>query len=287
MALILSGLVARDFYTGKLIERVKALKTKPILAILQIGNKEESNIYIEQKKKFGESIGVNVKHICFDENVSLDVLKKEINKLNVDKKVNGIILQLPTPPNFDFQSAINIIDPKKDVDGLTVTQRDLLFAGKNCFVPATAQGILSLLNFYNISVSSLKVAVLGRSRLVGTPIAQVLKNSGAIVTVCHSKTENTKKITKTSDLIIVAVGNIHMVDASYISSGQVIIDVGINTIAGSHLEDEMPYKKISGDVAFEAVLPKVSAISPVPGGVGPMTVLSLFENVVSAREKML
>lgn len=287
MALILDGRKARDFYTEKLSDRILALKNKPVLAILQIGNKQESNIYIEQKKKFGEKIGVHVVHICLPENISIDEVKREIYRLNTDNRVNGIILQLPTPEGFDLNAALNTVEPNKDVDGLSDIQRNLLTEKKDCFIPATAQGIVSLLNFYNIPVKGRRIVVLGRSRLVGTPVAQMFRNMGADVTVCHSKTTNTKEITKKADIIIVAVGKIHLVDASYISHGQVIIDVGINTVTGSHLEEEMPNKKVSGDVDFEIVLPRVSAISPVPGGVGPMTVLSLFENVVRSKEKML
>lgn len=274
MPLILDGKVARDFYKKALIERVAKLSLVPTLSIIQIGDNKESSIYIEQKKKFGLSIGVKVSHIHLPKAVSFDEIKKTIQSLNSDREVSGIIIQSPVPAHLDFIKLVNLIDPKKDVDGLTDENQKLLVEGKPRFIPATARGVMLLLDFYKIPVSGKKVTVIGRSRLVGGPIAKVMEMKGANVTVCHSKTPNTAEITRQSDIVITAVGKPEFIDHSYIKKGGVIIDVGISGLIG--------ISGLKGDVNFADVSTVVSAISPVPGGVGPMTVLSLFDNLVSA-----
>ncbi|HUD04100.1 MAG TPA: bifunctional 5,10-methylenetetrahydrofolate dehydrogenase/5,10-methenyltetrahydrofolate cyclohydrolase [Candidatus Paceibacterota bacterium] len=284
---ILDGKTARDFYTEKLREKISRHGMPISLAIIQVGKNEESSAYIRQKKKFGLSLGIEVKHILLPDNISFVDLEKEISTLNSDKKVNGIIVQLPLPPHLEKLSVINLITPEKDVDGLTETSRKKMMHGDiTGFVPATARGISSLLDFYHISVAGKKVAMLGRSMLVGEPTARLLKASGASVTVCHSETLHTRDITKASDIIIVAIGKPELIDDTYVGTNMpTVIDVGINTIAGEKLEEEIGGRKIVGDVAFEKVKDKVAAISPVPGGVGPMTVLCLFENVVEAAKR--
>ncbi len=265
--LILDGKKARDFYTDRLAAKIRALGFSPLLAIIQVGDNPSSTSYINQKKKFGEKIGATIEHVKFPNDVSFEEIKNRIFILNGDKNVNGIIIQLPLPANLDKKTLINLISPKKDVDGLTENSK---------FIPATAKGVKSLLDFYKISVKGKKVAVLGRSILVGTPTAKLMENSGALVSVCHSKTENTRKVTRNSDIIIVAVGKARLVDETYIGKNKpVVVDVGISDYEG----------RLSGDVDFEKVKTLISAITPVPGGVGPMTVLSLFENLVLAAEK--
>jgi methylenetetrahydrofolate dehydrogenase (NADP+)/methenyltetrahydrofolate cyclohydrolase len=266
MTQILDGKVARDFYKKALIERVGKLSFVPTLSIIQIGDNKESSIYINQKKKFGESIGVNVSHIHLSENISFEEVSEIIKKENLKKEVSGIIVQLPLPKHLDLIKIINLIDPKKDVDGLTDENQKLLAENKPEFVPATALGVILLLDFYKILISGNKIAVLGRSRLVGSPVAQILKFRGAEVTICHSKTPNTREITNDSDIIISAVGKPNLIDFSYIKNGSVVVDIG-------------------GDVNFASVSAIVSAITPFPGGVGPMTVLSLFVNLIEATEK--
>jgi len=263
MTQILDGKVARDFYKKTLMERVGKLSFIPTLSIIQIGDNKESAIYINQKKKFGESIGVNVSHIHLSENSSFEEISEIIKKENLKKEVLGIIIQSPVPKHLDFIQLVNLIDPKRDVDGLTDENQKLLAEGNSRFISATARGVVLLLDFYKISLQGKSVAVLGRSRLVGNPMAVILKTRGANVEVCHSKTTNTKEITNKSDIVISAVGKPNLIDSSYVKDGAIIIDIG-------------------GDVNFADVSKKASAITPFPGGVGPMTVLSLFDNLTSA-----
>jgi methylenetetrahydrofolate dehydrogenase (NADP+)/methenyltetrahydrofolate cyclohydrolase len=284
MPLILDGRKARDFYKTKLVERVKALNLKPLLAIIQIGDNPESSIYIEQKKKFAHTIGVDVEHIKFLETATQEEVAEKIVTLNDRKDVLGIIIQLPLPAHLDKLALINTINPEKDVDGLTDENQDLLEKGSPRFIPATARGVAFLLDYYHIEVKGMKVAVLGRSRLVGHPLALLLKIKSAIVTVCHSQTSNTKEVTQGSDLVVVAIGRPEYVDETFIKRGAIVVDVGINSVLGQKLDEEIPKRKIVGDVKFKTVSTLALAISPVPGGVGPMTVLSLFDNLVLSAE---
>jgi methylenetetrahydrofolate dehydrogenase (NADP+)/methenyltetrahydrofolate cyclohydrolase len=285
--LILDGKVARDSFKKALISRVKALSVAPKLALIQVGNNKESAIYIEQKKKFANSIGALVEHIHFPENATFDHIKDTISKLNSDAQIHGIIIQLPLSAHLDKLALMNLIDPKKDVDGLTDYNQKLLESGKPNFIPATAKGIGMLLDFYNIHVSGKKVTVLGRSRLVGHPTAMLMASRGASVTVCHSGTKNTATIAKQADILIVAIGKPELIDASYVKQGAIVIDVGINSVAGEKFEEEIPRRKVAGDVNFKSVSGICSALTPVPGGIGPMTVLSLFDNLVVSAENSL
>jgi len=265
--LLLDGKVARDFYAQILSAKIRTLGFSPTLAIIQVGDNPSSTTYIKQKKNFAEKIGATVEHIQFSADVSFEEIKTKIHLLNGNSHIHGIIVQLPLSENLDKMSVINLILPSKDVDGLAKNTK---------FVPATARGIKALLDFYHIEVAGKKVAMLGRSTLVGAPTAYLLENSGACVIVCHSKTTDTRDITRDSDIIVVAIGKSKLIDESYIGENRpVVIDVGIHTADG----------KTCGDVDFEKVSPLVSAITPVPGGVGPMTVISLFENLVLAAEK--
>lgn len=289
MTLILNGKIARDFYKKALIERVNRLSFVPTLSIIQIGDNRESSIYIEQKKKFGLSIGVKVSHIHLPKEALFDEIAKVIQDLNSNREIFGIIIQSPVPGHLDFIKLVNLIDPKKDVDGLTDENQKLLAEGEPRFIPATAHGVMLLLDFYKIPVRGKKTVVVGRSRLVGGPIAKVMGIKGANVTVCHSKTPNTAEITRQSDVVIVAVGKPEFINRSYIREETVVIDVGINSLHGEKsekLEEEVLKRKITGDVNFADVSPVTSAISPVPGGVGPMTVLSLFDNLISASSEL-
>jgi len=264
---LLDGKKSRDFYREKMAAKIRYSGFFPRLAIIQVGDNPSSVTYIEQKKKFSDFVGVKIEHIKFPENVSFEELKNKIFSLNTDKNIHGIIVQLPLPAHLDKMSIINLIAPKKDVDGLTP---------QSPFVPATARGVKSLLDFYKIPIKDKKVAMLGRSMLVGMPTAKLFQKSGAIVTICHSQTANTREVTCASDIIIVAIGKPKFLDETYIGKNSpVVVDVGISLIDG----------KLVGDVDFEKVAPLTSAITPVPGGVGPMTVLSLFENLVEAAQK--
>ena len=281
MVKILDGRVVRDNLAQNLKEKIARLKAKPKLAIIQVGNLAESTAYIKQKKAFGVSIGASVEHLQFESTVEEKDLLLKIASLNQDKSVHGIIIQLPLPENLNRGKLIEAIAPEKDVDGLTSRNVKALEAGNSSgLIPATAKGIMTLLDYYKIPVLGKRVVVVGRSNLVGKPTALALLNRGATVTVAHSQTPNLPQVTKLAEILIVAIGKPKFINAEYVSKGQVVIDVGIN--APKKLDEEIPGKKLVGDVDFESVSKIVSAISPVPGGVGPMTVVSLFENLILA-----
>lgn len=237
-----------------MIQKIKGLT----LTIIQVGDRPDSISYISAKNKFALEIGAKTELIKFP----ITVTQSEI--LNAIKTSNseGIILQLPIPDHLDKRELLDAIDPMKDVDGL----------GRGRHIPATARGIKELLSFYSISLKDKKVVVMGRSDLVGKPIAAMCEKEGAQVTVCHRETENIPAITQQADILIVAIGQPKHVTAEYVRPGQIIIDVGINRTE----------EGIVGDVDFDAVAPIVQAITPVPGGVGQMTVLGLFENLADA-----
>ena len=265
--------------------KIGEFKTVPCLAIVKIGNDPDSDIYVQRKLAFAKKIGINA--FIVDLAITLDGQKKEITqpallagieKLNKDQTVNGIIIQSPLPEPLNWAEAVEKVAPEKDVDGLcSENVRKLLTNDKTGIVPATARGILTLLNYYKIPLKDKKVVVMGRSALVGKPIAVLMNNNDAKVTVVHSQTPEPEKITREADILIVAIGKPELVGADYVKEGQVIIDVGISAVLNSD-----GTRKIYGDVDFESVKDLVSAISPVPGGVGPMTVASLFQNLVAA-----
>jgi len=283
MARILQGIPVRENIAVRLSAEVLKLSSVPALAVIQIGARAESSAYIEQKKKFALRIGARVTHIKLPEDVSEQDVIKEIAALNEDGTVHGIIVQMPIPAGLSKTAIIDSINPAKDVDGLTAHSTKLLWGNERGFVPATARGILTLLDFYQIPVAGKNVVVIGRSTLVGKPTAMHLLNHDASVTICHSKTADLPAIARGADILIVAAGSPKLITRDYVRAGQVIIDVGIN-LAAKKLEDELSGQKMTGDVDYDAVEPIVSAISPVPGGVGPMTVASLFENVVAAAK---
>ncbi len=285
MPKILDGRVVRDEIMADLKNKIGEFKTVPCLAIVKIGNDPDSDIYVQRKLAFAKKIGINA--FIVDLAITLDGQKKEITqpallagieKLNKDQTVNGIIIQSPLPEPLNWAEAVEKVAPEKDVDGLcSENVRKLLTNDKTGIVPATARGILTLLNYYKIPLKDKKVVVMGRSALVGKPIAVLMNNNDAKVTVVHSQTPEPEKITREADILIVAIGKPELVGADYVKEGQVIIDVGISAVLNSD-----GTRKIYGDVDFESVKDLVSAISPVPGGVGPMTVASLFQNLVAA-----
>ena len=262
--ILLDGKTARAHYSSLLEKRIKELSFVPCLVILQVGNRTDSDSYIKAKKSFAQKIGVKEIHVNFDEKISQEDLIEAIKKYNADESVNGIIVQLPLPPQINSEIVLNLIDPKKDIDGLNCATK---------FLPATARGIRELIKFYKIELAGKKVTVLGRSKLVGEPVAKMCHEEGAIVTICHSKTENIPEKTRAADVLIVAIGKPNLVGKEYVKEGQVVIDVGITR----HNEG-----KLIGDVNFDEVKDIVQMITPVPGGVGQMTVLALFENLIDA-----
>jgi methylenetetrahydrofolate dehydrogenase (NADP+)/methenyltetrahydrofolate cyclohydrolase len=274
--LILDGKKVRDTLAEKIRGELKKLQAKPKLVIIQVGNNEASSVYIRQKKNFGEKLGFCVDEIHFDTKISEEKIISTIKKLNTDKKVNGIIVQLPLPKKMHARRIIESIDPAKDIDGLHSKNLSLLMTHEEGgFVPATTRGILSLLDFYKIPIEGKKVTVVGRSLLVGSPTALAFLNRNATVTICHSKTKNLKAEVQKADIVVVAIGKPKFITQSFVKAGQVIIDVGITR------RDE----GLIGDVDFTAVSKATRAITPVPGGVGPMTVVSLFENLLLAYKR--
>ncbi|HHW69654.1 MAG TPA: bifunctional methylenetetrahydrofolate dehydrogenase/methenyltetrahydrofolate cyclohydrolase FolD [Tenericutes bacterium] len=272
MEKILDGKTLSSKIKNELKTEIKTFMIKPCLTVIQIGNDEASNIYIESKRKACEETGIWFKHVKYDSFVDkLEVINK-IKELNSDEYVDGILLQLPLPNGFDAKNIIKYINPSKDVDGLTDISVGKLVNNKNCLVSCTPLGIIRLLEEYNIELEGKHVVIVGRSNLVGKPLMSLCLNKNATVTVCHSKTVNLEKITKEADILIVAVGHKKLITENMVKENCVVIDVGINRADG----------KIYGDVDYNNVYNKASYITPVPGGVGPMTVAMLLKNVVKS-----
>lgn len=247
----------------------------PILAVITIGDDAASAVYVRNKKKACEYVGFSFMHFDYLSEVKESVVIRKIKELNRDKTVNGILLQLPIPEHFNLEKIINTIDPRKDVDGLTTTNMGKLLSGNYGMIPCTPRGILEILDYYNVSLEGKNVCVIGRSHLVGKPIAMLCSDRNATVSICHSKTKNLKDYTSKADILIVAVGKKWLIDKSMIKKDAVIIDVGINSVEG----------KLYGDVNPN-VEEKCSMLTPVPGGVGPMTVACLLKNTYQAYKEM-
>ncbi|KKU50288.1 MAG: hypothetical protein A3F53_02720 [Candidatus Zambryskibacteria bacterium RIFCSPHIGHO2_12_FULL_48_10] len=262
MTIILDGKKLSGKIASNLEGKISKLRKKPKLVIVQVGSTEESNRYIRRKIIFGERIGAEVAHRKYPTGITEKKLISEIGLLNSDRKIHGIIVQLPLPSHLDQGRIIGALDPVKDVDG---------FHG--LFTPATAKGVIVMLDNYKVEIAGKKAVVVGKSELVGKPIALALLRSGATVTVCHKQTKNLKRETIQADILVVAAGHPKLITKSHVKKGAVVIDVGINVLKNG---------KLSGDVDFKKVSKIVRAISPVPGGIGPMTVASLFENLLEA-----
>lgn len=260
--------------------QLKKINIHPTLKIILAGNDNASVVYTNNKKKYSEKIGINCQIISLPENISVEDFSKIVKDINNDPKVDGQLIQLPLPSHLNVLDVENLVIPEKDVDGLHQENLAKLFNGKTGsseMIPCTPKGIISLLKYYNINISGKNVAIIGRGPTVGKPLSLLFTNHNATVTLCHSKTKDIRSITKKSDIIVSAIGKSKYLDKSYLSENgdQVIIDVGINT-------DENG--KLCGDVDFENVKNFVSAITPVPGGVGPLTILSLAQNLIFAAE---
>ncbi|MCX4295966.1 MAG: bifunctional methylenetetrahydrofolate dehydrogenase/methenyltetrahydrofolate cyclohydrolase FolD [Lachnospiraceae bacterium] len=245
------------------------------LAVIQVGSDPASSVYVGNKKKACAYIGIESLSYELPEETTQQELLKLIDKLNTDKKVNGILVQLPLPKQIDEQKVIQAIAPEKDVDGFHEKNVGALCVGSKGYVSCTPLGIIQLLKRSGVEISGKNCVVIGRSNIVGKPMALLLLRENGTVTVCHSRTQNIQEITRQADILVVAVGKPKMIDASYVKEGAVVIDVGIH-------RDEN--NKLCGDVDFEDVAPHTSAITPVPGGVGPMTIAMLMYNCVSSVE---
>lgn len=244
----------------------------PKLAVIQVGDNKASDVYVRNKQKACLDVGINFELIKFNDTISEDLVINEIKRLNNDISVNGILVQLPLPTGFDEGKIINVIDPVKDVDGLTYQNVGNLVLENDCLVPCTPLGVMQLLKYYNVDLTSKNVCLVGRSNLVGKPLIQLLLKENATLSICHSKSLDIKNYTKNADVLIVAAGHPNLITKDMVKEGVVVIDVGINK-EGNVLK---------GDVDFEGVSKKASLITPVPGGVGPMTVACLLKNVVKA-----
>ena len=276
MAIILDGKMLRDKIFESLKAKLDKMQQKPTLAVILVGENPASQIYVRNKKKTAEKLGINSLSIEYPSDISEKELLNKIKELNSDEKVTAILVQLPLPAHINKNRIIDAILPQKDVDGLTPYNLGKLFSGEEPYVyPCTPKGILFLLDEYNIKLEGKNIVVVGRSNLVGKPVAQMLLKRNATVTMCHSHTKNLSEITKTADIIVSAVGK-KVIGEKMLKSDCVVIDVGI-------FRDENG--KISGDVDFENVSKTAAYISPVPGGVGPMTIASLMLNTVELARK--
>lgn len=269
---------------GKLVKKEKLLELKakllelqhlPCLCVIQVGEDEASKVYVRQKEKLCEELGYRFIHKKLPADIEEIMLIQEIDLLNLDDDVDGIIVQMPLPPHIDAIKVLNTIDSTKDVDGLTYLSSGRLLQGAEGFIPCTPKGVMDLLDHYNITVEGKNCLVIGRSILVGKPMAHLLLDNNGTVVVAHSKTPNLKELALQADIIVSCVGKKWLVTEDMVKDGAVIIDVGINREDG----------KLYGDVDFDRVSQKASYITPVPGGVGQMTVYELCENTYKAYTK--
>ena len=279
MAEILDGKALAKKVREELKVKADELKQKgifPKLAVIMVGNDPSSKIYVRNKSKACEEVGIEYEEHLLDENIKNDELINLIEELNSRDDVHGILLQSPIPNHLDINLAFRTIKPEKDVDGFHPTNIGKLSLNQECFVSCTPFGIMRMLAEYNIEIEGKHAVIIGRSNIVGKPMIQCMLNKNATVTVCHSKTKNLVEITKQADILIAAIGKAKFVTEDMVKDGAVVIDVGIN-----RNEDG----KVCGDVEFENVFKKVSYITPVPGGVGPMTIAMLMNNIIKAAKK--
>ena len=264
----------------KEIEQLPASQIRPGLTVILTGDDLASQIYVRNKEKFAQEVGIRSKILKFDNTITEQNLISEIHKLNNDTSVHGILVQLPLPNHINSRKIISEIDPGKDVDGFHPVNVGNLSAGNEALVPCTPYGCYLLLKEVMSNLSGLHAVIIGRSNINGKPMAQLLLKEDCTVTIAHSKTKNLKQLCLTADILVAAVGKAHMVKSDWVKSDCVVIDVGINRL------EENGNKKIVGDVDFENIKNKVKAITPVPGGVGPMTISCLLNNTFKAYKRI-
>jgi len=278
---IIDGKQIASQVTEKVKERVERLKAQgvtPGLAVVLVGNNPASQTYVNNKTKTCERLGMYSVMIELEENISEEALLTHVEALNNDKKIHGILVQLPLPKQIDEDRVIAAISPLKDVDGFHPESVGKMIIGQQTFLSCTPFGIMKLLEYSDVEIAGKHAVIIGRSNIVGKPMGQLLLQKDATVTYCHSKTKDLHTFTKQADILVVATGRAKMIDASYIKEGAVVIDVGIN-------RDEN--NKLCGDVDFASAQEVASKITPVPGGVGPMTIAMLMENTCLAAENTL
>ncbi|KWU65806.1 bifunctional 5,10-methylene-tetrahydrofolate dehydrogenase/5,10-methylene-tetrahydrofolate cyclohydrolase [Bacillus mycoides] len=279
VAVIIKGNEVAEKKRAQLKEKVVKLKEQgivPGLAVILVGEDPASRSYVKGKEKGCEQVGIYSKLIELPETITEERLLAEIDRLNGDDRINGILVQLPLPKHIEEKAIIERISPEKDVDGFHPISVGRMMTGQDTFLPCTPHGILELVKETNLDISGKHVVVIGRSNIVGKPVGQLFLNENATVTYCHSKTQNIKELSKLADILIVAVGRPKMVTADYIKEGAVVIDVGVNRLETG---------KLCGDVDFDNVLDVAGYITPVPKGVGPMTITMLLHNTVESAKR--
>lgn len=273
MAALIDGKKISQEIKDELKAKVEAMKAEgkkiPCLAVIQVGNDPASTVYVGNKKKACEYIGIGSKSYELPEDITQEELLSIIDELNSDDEVSGILVQLPVPKHIDEDTIIRRISPDKDVDGFHPMSVGALLIGEDGYLSCTPAGVIQLLKRSGIEIAGKECVVIGRSNIVGKPMAVLLLRENGTVTVCHSRTSNLKEVCKRADILVVAIGKPKMIDSSYIKEGACVIDVGIH---------RMENGKLCGDVDFDDVEPHCSAITPVPGGVGPMTIAMLMNN---------
>lgn len=278
MAVILDGKETARRIREKLKKNIEKLKAKnifPKLAVIMVGEDPASKIYVKNKSKACEELGVKYEEFLLKEDISQEQLLNLIEELNKRRDIHGILLQSPIPKHLDINEAFKTILPEKDVDGFNPINVGKLVLGQETLISCTPFGVIKLLEEYNIPIEGKNAVVIGRSNIVGKPMLHCLLNKNATVTICHSKTQNLKEITKTADILVVAIGKPKFVTKDMVKPESIIIDVGINRNKEG---------KVCGDVDFEEVEKVASYITPVPGGIGPMTIAMLMENIVKTAK---
>lgn len=279
MANIIDGKLLASKIMKKLKEEVNSLKQEeiwPKLAVIMVGNDKASEVYVRNKSKACNEVGIEFEEFILKEDITMQQLLAIIEKLNNRKDIHGILLQSPIPKHLDIRKAFNTINCQKDVDGFNPINIGKLMIGEDTFISCTPYGVIKMLEDNNIKIEGKNAVVIGRSNIVGKPLAQCLLNKDATVTVCHSKTQNLEEITRQADILLVAIGKPEFVTAKMVKEGATVIDIGINRNEEG---------KLVGDVKFDEVSQKVQYISPVPGGVGPMTIAMLLNNVIKAAKQ--
>ena len=278
MATILNGKLTSQKIKQNLkteVDNLKAQGINPRLAVIMVGNDPSSKIYVRNKSISCNELGIEYEEYLLGEETTQEELISLIDKLNNDKTVNGILLQSPIPKNLDIDEAFSTIIPEKDVDGFNPFNVGKLCLGQDTFISCTPNGIIKLLEEYGIEIEGKEAVIVGRSNIVGKPMIQCLLNKNATVTICHSRTKNLEDVTRRADILVVAIGKEKFITKDMVKDGAIVIDVGIN---------RMDNGKICGDVDFEEIEKIASYITPVPGGVGPMTIAMLMNNIVKAAK---
>ncbi|WP_279036798.1 bifunctional methylenetetrahydrofolate dehydrogenase/methenyltetrahydrofolate cyclohydrolase [Lactobacillus taiwanensis] len=278
MKKLLEGKTPANKITENLTKEIKNLKNdgiNPTLCVIEVGDDPASKIYLRVKRNLAKKVGINEVGLHFPADTSQAELLGKIKELNQDPNINGIMVQLPVPPQIDPRAIFETIAPEKDADGFSPLNLGRLWEGQSDIIPATVRSILTLIDYYGIEMAGKNTVIIGRSVIVGKPLAAVLLGRDATVTIAHSKTKDLATLTKNADVIISDVGKAHLVTENMVKDGAVIIEVGMNRENG----------KLMGDVDFDTVAPKADAITPVPGGVGPLTVASLMKQAVILTRK--